>query len=592
MAELDSEFGNFSSAFPPASNPGGADVSLEIENLGQPILESGEKIDFSAAFPLGETYPMVFDPPDPDGTLPFDVLATCPVDIFSSEGGNAGGLTDFSQFNIADIPIPDLSDFNLEKGIFEIPPLPEELIPEAEADEQSKTSLFQGGQVGTTATHPGLPSLHQGPQSSATTFANHTNGSFHAFSLSGNTDSNAGTGILANVPVPTDASSSRNGPISHKSSWPQSAPTDVRTTQSSTGVVVVAASAGSDCKQDSAAPDDDEDAFGDFETSFEQRLPASSSRGVTLAAAMTTTRGVPADSHSTPVEPVPSLRTSESHNGNSKLGSQRSEECTNFGRFDTTASGSSSQKDVSSAAFSSQEPQTRPEFQGDSFMTSKTDSNPHNGGTTAFTSVEEQSQMTSLGGDVNLGQPGISSSVVKGDVGGDAFFGAFQGSTSLKNDSQTEFGSFATGDGNGDSRVGVRNTQSGGEFSGFQAFTSNTSSEDKPDEFGDFGNFQSPAGVDFASSNTSKDAGFGEFGTFQKSSVDVQAREFGDFGAFHSDTSGKVTAQLPTGSDGAAREPVASTPTASAKTKGSAIKVSVAIMNVKLLFYGIKCYAL
>ena len=565
MAELD-DFGDFSSAFPPSSNPGGANVSLDTGNLGQPVQESGERVDFFAAFPLGETCPIVFDPSqdlDPGGTLPFDAFATCPADVVNSEGSSAGGLADFSQFNIADIPIPNpnLTDFNLEKGIFEIPPLPEELIPEAETDEKSKTGLFQAGQADTTTSNPGL-------LSSSTAFTNHTSGSFHAFNLS----ENAGSSI-----APMATTSGRNGPISHKSSWPQSAPTDIRTTQSGVGVAAVTTSVGSDGKQDSAVCDDD-DVFGDFESSFEQRLPTTSRATV---AAATTTQGVLSESHSTPVEPVPSLRTSESHNGNSKLGSQRSEECTtSFRQFGATESGNGSQQDV---VFNSQVPHSQPESQGDSSMTSKTDSNPSNGsvgsGTTAFTGVKEQAQKTSLHGDVNHGRPEIPPPLVKADVGGDVNFGAFQDSANEDNGLQTEFGSFATGGDIGNSRVDVRSNQSGGDFSGFQAFTSTTSasSEDKPDEFGDFGNFQSPASVSFASGNTTKDAEFGEFGMFKTSGADVETHEFGDFGAFRSDTSAKVTAQVPTGSGTAAREPVATTPTASAKTKGSAVKVSASL---------------
>ena len=613
----DSDFGDFSSAFPPTSNPEGppfTSISLEIGNQGQPIQESG---NFFAAFPLqqpGDTCPNVFAPPldlDPDGTFSFDAFATCPVNELNSDGSNAEGFVDFSQFNIADVPISNMADINFEKGIFEIPPLPEELIPERETDEKSKTGLSQAGQVDTK---PGLSSSHHGAHNladfniekgifeipplpeeliperetdeksktglsqagqqnlqvdakpGASTFANHTSGSFHAFSLSKNAVNNAGTGSLSDVPAPM-ASTSRNGPITHKSSRPLGTPTDVRTTQPGTGALVVATSVDSDSKQNHTGGRDDDDVFGDFESSFEQALPTSIPLGVTATTAVATTiQGALSDSHSTQadnLEPVPGLRTSELHNGNLKPGSQRSKEFTNLDTSENSLRSSQRDDNFAASGDESEEPKAQQEAQDDSFgsfTASRTDSSPQNSNagnsTTAFPSTEEPLRKTSLQGDTDRGQSGISPSLAQ----------ELTQTASNGKSLQTEFGSFATGA----SRVDIKNTESEGGFSGFQAFASTTtSSEGKADEFGDFGNFQSPAGVDFGAFSSSNTTEFGEFGTLQESSVNTQAQEFG---AFSGDTSARPP--VTTGSGRAVREALATTSTASAQTKGNTVKVS------------------
>ena len=137
MAGQDDDFGDFSSAFPTVNSLAGyqnASTSLGNDATGTGIYKGSNEMDnfntFAVPNQTGDSCPVNKFSQLSDGSMSFDAFASCPVSVDPS------GFSDFSQFNIADFPIPIPGESEVQSseffttscgGVFEIPPLPDDL---------------------------------------------------------------------------------------------------------------------------------------------------------------------------------------------------------------------------------------------------------------------------------------------------------------------------------------------------------------------------------------------------------------------------------------------------------------------------------
>ena len=128
MASGMDDFGDFSSAFPAASISG-----VGPNGISSGTVENSQKtsdtMEFFTNFSLptvaktGETGSMIL--PQSTDSIPFDAFALCPLD----SDGEMPNFADFGQFDmsIADFTIPNPGTVDVSNGILEIPPLPDDL---------------------------------------------------------------------------------------------------------------------------------------------------------------------------------------------------------------------------------------------------------------------------------------------------------------------------------------------------------------------------------------------------------------------------------------------------------------------------------
>lgn len=545
MAE-DDVFGDFSSAFPVDNSS--ATVPTVSTSVGSGDctvngLKGDQNVGVLASFPLSNpsmaagSCPVTFTEQPHDGNLSFDAFSTCSL---SAGGDGLPGFADFSQFNsnIADITIPPptiADDVGLHLGMFEIPPLPEEL------DLGGEIATSTAGPVSAHSAEP-LPVPTSMDNSVFTLDIPHPppSSSIPQLSLTS-------TGIPTSLSKP--AASSLNGTRAGEPDT--SANMRIGTLTTSFKWLEEGGT-----NESTVGPSNDSDSdFGEFESSFD------ASRGLSFASVQVS---IPDSSSSDSKNPEPMLQSSDLRTSSSEL-LQADQQESNVGAFgkmrggEVTTSSQHANENVSSTDESRTENPHSDDF--GAFMTtravdvveSKTTGNEFIADFSAFGSSEQEGAGNQIKTNTKfeVQSPHVSSTTpefagfaafqqlgedVRSDLGE---FGHFEDSTRtppVSKQANSDFGDFQAGEEASHSKIG--------EFAA--AGSSAEVRGKREDEFGEFGSFasapsnkDSEEGSHFVTSSmehTSQSqpkAEFGEFGSFSSSGAAVQDNnQFADFSKF------------------------------------------------------------
>ena len=239
------DFGDFNSAFPAT---GISEAGTNGNALSNTVESAQKSDDFFSDFSLSTTKAGEFPQPPTDIALSFDAFTSCPLD----NGGGDGlpSFADFGQFNInvADISIPNP---DVSNGMFDIPPLPEDLQALSNADMKSASGVDEDAKqplAGESTLFPS-PELINCTSSSSIT---HTPSTYQQASLPHTTTHDlahcsSGSGTVSSTTEAGEDPSSNTGSCL-------------------TGAVPIATNENT-AAQD---PHDQDDEFGDFESSFDQ----------------------------------------------------------------------------------------------------------------------------------------------------------------------------------------------------------------------------------------------------------------------------------------------------------------------------------
>lgn len=240
------DFGDFNSAFPAT----GISEAGTNENALSNTVESAQKSDdFFSDFSLSTTKAGEFSQLPTDIALSFDAFTSCPLDNGGSDG--LPSIADFGQFNInvADISIPNP---DVSNGVFEIPPLPEDLQALSNADMKCASGVDEDAKQPLAGKSTLLPSpeLINCTSSSSIT---HTPSSYQQASLPHTTTTHDLTHCSSGDGTVSSTTEAGKDPSSNTGSCLAGA-MPIATNENTTA-------------QD---PDDQDDEFGDFESSFDQ----------------------------------------------------------------------------------------------------------------------------------------------------------------------------------------------------------------------------------------------------------------------------------------------------------------------------------
>lgn len=487
LASAMDDFGDFNSAFPAT---GISEAGTNGNTLSGTVESAQKSDDFFSDFPPSTTKAGEFSQPPSDIALSFDAFTSCPLD--SGGGDELPNFADFGQFNlnVADISIPNPDVGN---GMFEIPPLPEDLQALSNAnmecgsrvDGETKQSLADESTL-----FPSPEPINCTSSSSLT----HTPSNYQQASLPHNS-----THELTHC-------SSEGGTVSSTTAAGEGAST---VTGSCSAEAMQIATNENTATQNLHA-DDHDDEFGDFESSFDQ------SRGIGNLGPL---QSVGQESSS--AEAVTESRTSTQNDGI---------EFENFASFDAFG-GMQSANEGEEWTFGFTNPAISTRQLGSTAGVHLKESNSNDdwgafGGTSGdgdrFSTF--QSATETINSDLNV------SSAIREPILREGNSIKMENSEEGKN-SVSEFGKLEAPYGNGNAssdpffsgkptvNTGTESAaQDDGEFGAF------ASSSDTP-EFGNFANFEPSS-----TQNTQKEGEDSEFGSFSSS------RD--DFGSF---SSGPVT---------------------------------------------------
>ena len=241
------DFGDFNSAFPAT---GTSEAGTNGNTLSDTVESAQKSDDFFSDFPPSTTKAGEFSQPPTDIALSFDAFTSCPLD--TGGGDELPNFADFGQFNlnVADISIPNP---DVSNGMFEIPPLPEDL------QALSNANMECGGRVDgeTKQSLAGKSTLFPSPElinCTSSSSITHTPSSYQQASLP-----HTSTHELTHY-------SSEGGTVSATTA----ASEDGSTITSSCSAEAVQIATNENTATQNPHVDDHDDEFGDFESSFDQ----------------------------------------------------------------------------------------------------------------------------------------------------------------------------------------------------------------------------------------------------------------------------------------------------------------------------------
>ena len=469
------DFGDFSSAFPADSISGvdpNGNVSLETVENDQKKTDFCTNISVPTVAETGETGSVIL-PQSTDSILTFDVFGSCPLD--SKDSCEMPNFADFGQFdmNFADITIPNPGTIDVSNGILEIPPFPDDL--QFASNSSTETRIGENGQ----RKQPLMGEsqfINPSASSGATAGSSYQSSPLASTLDSSQSSRESGISIVPSSTAATTTAGPGPGPLRAEDS-------------SDSGPAVQSATDDNRTSRDLHEQDDE---FGDFESSFNQPMGA-------------TSLGQSSDA----VEAVTESRTVN--------------EGESFATFDafgdmqsTTEGGDWSSGFANFASMSSQEQDSMPDTQNKNANGVGTLSGVSVGFSAKFGDFEAFQQTTQTeSSDFQVSGTNSEPTSQEGETASE------KRDTISTHNSRTETSLFSTSDSTPISRGQAANTDTGSkllsdtEFGNFEAFAS---SSDTP-EFSGFSNFE-PSSTEASQISAKKEQEDLEFGEFSSSGDD------------------------------------------------------------------------